>query len=480
MAFRGRARSNRRRAIRVWALATLALLAVAACTAAASAPPTGSRSAAPSPSTVATDDPPSSTPPATTLGAADVGRPLAEGVYRIGAPFEVPFLISLPAGSEVMALSRGDIAVGTGGGWIQVDLVENVFADPCDSMAGPIDPPVASTVDGVASALMTMVSFKPGPVTDVVIGAATGTAFDLVNTISTDRTVCYGVQMLPMWTFRGGGNAATNGGAHERIWVLDVSGTVVVVDRGGTGIDAVAESLRFEEPVAPEPVAATPAPTPREPRLRYVALGDSILFAAEGDCDRCESAAVIYGAQASADLGRPVDVFNLTMHNSLTTPRLLEYLTRGARTGRPEADLFDALAGADIVSVTIGFNDLPGPVPLNNEPLMDAYDAQLEAILDRIEKLRDGKPTLLLLTQIYNNGGPFWTSTVEAQNEVICRVAKRHDAVCVDVYRAFNGADGTASPAALGYLAADDTHPSQLGQEAIAATLNAAGYGPLE
>ncbi|MEO8273210.1 MAG: GDSL-type esterase/lipase family protein [Chloroflexota bacterium] len=408
-----------------------------------------------------------------------MGRPLSEGAYRVGAPFEVPFTISLPADSQLVTLGRGSAAAGTGSGWIQVDLVENVFADPCNSMSGPMDPPVANTVDAVASALMTMDSFKPGPVTDIVVGGVTGTAFNLVNTISTDRTVCYGVQMLPMWTSRGGGNAATNGGAQERIWVLDVSGTVVVVDRGGSGIDAVAESLRFEEPVTPQPVVATPAPTSGEPRLHYVALGDSILFAAEEDCNGCESAAVIYGARAAADLGLPVDVFNLTMHNSLTTPRLLQYLERGARTGRPEVDLFEALAGADIVSVTIGFNDLAGRV-LNNQPLMDAYDAELEAILDRIEKLRDGKPTLLLLTQIYNNAGPAWTTTVEAQNEVICRVAKRHHALCADVYGAFNGADGTASPAALGYLAADDTHPSQLGQEVIAAALSAAGYGPLE
>jgi lysophospholipase L1-like esterase len=62
---------------------------------------------------------------------------------------------------------------------------------------------------------------------------------------------------------------------------------------------------------------------------------------------------------------------------------------------------------------------------------------------------------------------------------VACEVAGRHDAVCVDLYAAFNGPDGSIDPVALGYFGPDGTHPNQKGMELIATTLGAAGYEPL-
>ena len=106
------------------------------------------------------------------------------------------------------------------------------------------------------------------------------------------------------------------------------------------------------------------------------------------------------------------------------------------------------------------------------------FKANLDAILGRIEALRDGKPTTVLVTQIYNNGGAAWRQIVEAQNDVICEVAQQHDAACVDIYHPFNGPDGSGSPAALGYLGADGTHPSQRGMEVIAAALTESGFPP--
>ncbi len=213
--------------------------------------------------------------------------------------------------------------------------------------------------------------------------------------------------------------------------------------------------------------------------LSYVALGDSLLYALESECDGCTSAATIYGEQMSSDLGVPVDVHNLTMHNSLTSGGLRGYLEDGAQIGRDEEDVLESVAAADAVSVTIGFNDFSAP-PFDPTFPLDNFRSNLDAILERINELRDGEPTNLLVTQIYNNGGPAWTSLVEAQNEIICDVAAEHDAQCVDIYNPFNGADGETSPIELGYLGADRTHPSQLGMEVIAEALVAAGYGPLD
>lgn len=242
------------------------------------------------------------------------------------------------------------------------------------------------------------------------------------------------------------------------------------------------------------PAMPSPSATIAGPHLTYVALGDSLLYALYGDCDGCTSAAVIYGKQIGTDLGMPVEVHNLTMHNGLNSAGLLVYLKNGARIGRDGEDVLAAVAAADIVSVTIGFNDITYSDRDNLPSLMTDYESTLDGILGRIVELRAGKPTMIRVTQIYNNGiadkpendpdGPGtglhgWKQIVEAQNKVICRVAAKYKAGCVDIYHPYNGKDGTTSPAAKGYLGADGTHPSQLGQEVIAAALAKSGYAPL-
>jgi lysophospholipase L1-like esterase len=246
--------------------------------------------------------------------------------------------------------------------------------------------------------------------------------------------------------------------------------------------------------VAQKPSVSPAAPSASGPHLTYVALGDSLLYALEDDCNSCTSAAVAYGAKASTALGMPVEVHNLTMHNGLKSTGLLDYLTHGARIGRAEEDVREAVASADIVSVTIGFNDSTMEDAKRLAAFSKEYETTLDGILAQIDTLRAGKPTVVRVTEIYNNGigetpaldpdGPgtgvdVWKPVTEAQNKVICSVAKAHGALCVDIYHPFNGSDGLSSPAAAGYLGPDGVHPSQLGQDVIAAALAKAGYAPL-
>lgn len=452
-------------------LAAAVLVQVAGCVGVAGpSAPTASPST-PVPTTTA--------PPVAQLGVADIGRSLAAGSYRVADPFGVALTFSVAEGWKLDHLDQGEVGIVSSDrrGWVVVDLVENVFADPCQSRGGPRQPPVGPTTAELVAALTSMVGFKAGPITDISVGGRAGTAFGLSNEIRTQSAGCYGVDMLPLWTARGGTPVWTAGGVREQIWVLDVEGTPVIVDRGGPGADAVAESFEFGTPVAWTPRPQSPAPT--GPGLSYVALGDSLLFAAREDCNGCTSAAAMYGEQLATDLETPVNVHNLTMHNSLTSTMLLGYFERGARVGRDPEDLFDAVAGADIISLTIGFNDASSPDPGNIPALVKAFGANLEGILGHIDALRAGKPTAIRVTNIYNNGGTSWTQVVEAMNQVICDVAARHDAVCVDIYRPFMGPDGTSDPVTLGYLGEDRTHPSQLGMEVIAAALIASGPAAL-
>ena len=240
--------------------------------------------------------------------------------------------------------------------------------------------------------------------------------------------------------------------------------------------------------------SAPPSPTIVGPHLTYVALGDSLLYALEDDCNSCTSAAVTYAKQIEADLGLTVELHNLTMHNGLNSAGLLGYLKNGAKIGRLPEDVLKAVVAADIVSVTIGFNDSTLADKDDLPRFLKAYEVNLDGILDRIDALRAGKPTAVRVTEIYNNGiaekpeydpdGPGtgvngWKPIVEAQNKVICAVAARHHARCVDIYHPFNGKDGLASPAAKGFLGPDGTHPSQTGMDVIAKALAATGYAPI-
>ena len=79
--------------------------------------------------------------PSTALGSADVGRSLAAGTYQVGDPFGVPTTIQVPGGWKTTTLDQGDIYLSSADAWIAIELLENVFADPCHQPGGPMDPP---------------------------------------------------------------------------------------------------------------------------------------------------------------------------------------------------------------------------------------------------------------------------------------------------------------------------------------------------
>jgi lysophospholipase L1-like esterase len=219
----------------------------------------------------------------------------------------------------------------------------------------------------------------------------------------------------------------------------------------------------------------------------YVAFGDSIV--GEGY------------PQALADLiehetGRSVAVSSFA-DGAATSASLLASL----RTPGP---FRDAVAGADIVTITVGGNDAdpfatypadmcaPGG---NGSTCLVRYNSDLEvnydAILTEIETLRAGRPTLIRPTSPDYNpfigwdaaptpdfGLTFYRQVAEAETQLICSLATTHGMVCADFYHAFNGVDGTEDAASL--LAADHGHPSAAGSELIAQIIFEGGLAPLQ
>ena len=140
------------------AMLGLAFLALNACDAttglAQSTPSAPAANSTPAASLVAST--PGPTPAASlsvaasteTLGQSELDHPLSPGTYRVADTFGAPFEITVPVYWRLKALTASDVqfAYTVDGenhpAWVVVDLVDNVFEDPCHSAGGPADPPV--------------------------------------------------------------------------------------------------------------------------------------------------------------------------------------------------------------------------------------------------------------------------------------------------------------------------------------------------
>lgn len=250
-------------------------------------------------------------------------------------------------------------------------------------------------------------------------------------------------------------------------------------------------------PAASSPSSAQPSP----PALRLVVIGDSIPYNSAEDCPGCTGFVDRYADALAKATGRAVEVTNLSQHNGLTLPMLLDEL--------PSFE--DRLRAADAIIVGIAHNS----IALNSDDpcgtrfdeatstLQDwsvvtarcartsaaTYRPQYDRLFGTIAGWRSGKPTILRALNKYSD----WLGWADAHltpdqerrtvlvhdawNTMLCRSAERHGFTCADIYHAFNGPHGTRPSGDL--LAGDYTHPSDLGNARIAQVLVSEGFDPL-
>jgi lysophospholipase L1-like esterase len=210
--------------------------------------------------------------------------------------------------------------------------------------------------------------------------------------------------------------------------------------------------------------------------VTILALGDSTVW--DHDCVDCShSYPHLLRDSLAQKTGKRVGLIDATQHNFLTAQTLLREITAdswGDVTQDPQAPSpRKAISGADIVTITLGANDVPwqrddDPVCNGDWEKKACTDAlvtpsidALGKVIDAVHELRQGKTTAIRVTNFYNEliqgGGyipdrpPEWVAKgltggkafSDVLNSDICATAKSHDAVCIDIYHAINGPKGT-------------------------------------
>ena len=242
--------------------------------------------------------------------------------------------------------------------------------------------------------------------------------------------------------------------------------------------------------VGPAPVALAHAPAgttkahaPTQPVWRVTGLGDSVTAGTR--CD-CEDFVLRYATLTRKHTGARVVAHNLGVPGATSNDLLL-------LLGQPS--VARTVAGSDIVLITIGANDLGGnladwqqdrcPIACF-EATMSTIQSNIAAIVDRIQQLRRGQATEILVTDYWNvfaDGAPairlgqtyqsLSDQVTRRANTAICGGAVGAGASCVDLYAPFKG-DGTTDPTPL--LADDGDHPDARGHQVIAQALAAHGW----
>lgn len=199
------------------------------------------------------------------------------------------------------------------------------------------------------------------------------------------------------------------------------------------------------------------------------------------------SYAVPYAAHIEADLGVRVRLDNRGVAG-MKSDELLELLLS-------DQELRNAISGAEIVTLVIGFNDLglalTDPNGRGNcgsadtadclRDALEAFKRNYDAICAELFTLCSSKAIIRTMTYHYgslNQWGfyddlrPFF----EPLNDYIVQAASENNIPVALVHLAYNGPEGDEDPVAKGYLMPDRLHPNKEGAAVIADLHRELGY----
>lgn len=173
----------------------------------------------------------------------------AAGTYRV----EAPFAVTVSGSNKLDELGEALVAFNdpASSASYAVYVPNGTYADPCASGASP--QPAPTTVDGLVEAFGSTQGFRLDSSVDVTLDGHAGKAIVLRNTQAADAACPFG-PWIPIFSYAGGPaeGAATNRGATEYLWLIDVAGTPVVVAtstnaRSFDQLDPLIQSIDFDD-----------------------------------------------------------------------------------------------------------------------------------------------------------------------------------------------------------------------------------------
>lgn len=248
---------------------------------------------------------------------------------------------------------------------------------------------------------------------------------------------------------------------------------------------------------APAAAPSTPYELPTGPEAEWdlVVIGDSSLWGLTR----------AFAAQIEADMGVRVVSHESTV-GGLSAGAVLQALETGESTNPKLAALPDLLREAEVVVMFTNPGDSMDPVKLEdfercfhyrppenladscNLEAFESYTADLAAIWAKILELREGQPTVLRATDIYNPVVSPWkkfgtfeacTECWETMSAAVRMAAEAQNVPFLSRYDAFNGANHEEDPREKGYIAGDGEHPSASMSRRTAELLSEMGYQPV-
>jgi lysophospholipase L1-like esterase len=230
-----------------------------------------------------------------------------------------------------------------------------------------------------------------------------------------------------------------------------------------------------------------------------VVIGDSSLW----------GLADAFAAQIEADVGVKVVSHDATVGGLSAGTVLAALHSEGPPSTRLEKELADDLRQAEVVVMFANPEDSmdaeklkdlescisasapkspKNPAESCSLEAFEGYTVDLAAIWAQILELRDGQPTVLRATDIYNpvvspwkESGAFEACTQcwEAMSQAARLAAEAYDIPFLSRYDAYNGRNHDKDPREKGYIVSDGEHPSHLMNQHTAELLSEMGYEPL-
>ena len=254
---------------------------------------------------------------------------------------------------------------------------------------------------------------------------------------------------------------------YHHLFRIALLGTLIAIIIAACGGSIPTSAPATQAPIATElaltatEIAPTntpgPTATPSGPSWTYVAFGDSWPYGAH--CNDCRPFPVLYADGLEETTDHRINFVNLTT-NGGTSQSLLKDIEISQK-------MRDAVMSADIIVISTGANDLEdafGLFPAGNCGGADNFDCfrkvgevwhtSFDGILTQINTLRVGKPTAIRLVTNSNEAlsdpglieifGPNDSSgagvfITNLHHEILCEVAAKHGAKCVDLRPVLNG-----------------------------------------